>query len=102
MARPRSHLKLSLFRPSSTHGPPPRLTLPRPTPCSTQPLPEGETRKWEDWEKMWVPGMTLAFVLYGVAYYNRPFHEDEWARAQALKRMAAKEAEAGGEEEEEE
>ena len=45
--------------------------------------------------------MPLGFVLYGIAYYYRPYHSiDEWARARALERIAAKEA-AGDDEDEE-
>ena len=53
--------------------------VPRP-----QPLPEGQRREWEDWEYSWMTMMPLGFVLYGIAYYNRPYHSiDEWARARA-------------------
>jgi len=55
------------------------------------PLKPGEVRVKEDWEAPWVYGMTFAFALYGVAYYFRPKHSlEEWARVEALKRMAAK------------
>jgi len=61
------------------------------------PLAEGESRQWEDWEYSYVPLMSLAFVLYGTAYYFRPQKNiAEWARAEALARAAA-----DGEEEEE-
>lgn len=76
------------------------MLTPAPFAEHAQPLPEGQSRQMEDWEYFWVPGMGLAFVLYGTAYYFRPYHEDEWARAQALQRLAAKEG--GGDEEEEE
>ena len=47
--------------------------------------------------------MPLGFVLYGIAYYNRPYHSiDEWARARALERMVAKEAAGDDEDEDEE
>ena len=76
----------------------PRLTAPTPRP---QPLPEGQRREWEDWEYSWMTMMPLGFVLYGIAYYNRPYHSiDEWARARALERMAAKEAAGDAEDEE--
>ena len=76
--------------------PSPHRAAPRP-----QPLPEGQRREWEDWEYSWMTMMPLGFVLYGIAYYNRPYHSiDEWARARALERMAAKEA-AGDDEDEE-
>ena len=40
-------------------------------PLPSQPLAEGEQRKWEDWEYSYVPLMTSAFVIYGVAFYFR-------------------------------
>ena len=68
-------------------------------PCLPQPPAEGESRQWEDWEYTWVPMMWSAGILYATAYYFRPYHSmDEWARARALERMAAKEGE--GEDEE--
>lgn len=42
-----------------------------PFPYLLQPLAEGESRQWEDWEYSYVPLMSLAFVLYGTAYYFR-------------------------------
>ena len=36
-----------------------------------QPLKEGEKRQWEDWEYSYVPLMTSAWVIYGVAFYFR-------------------------------
>ena len=58
--------------------------------CVAQPLADGQSRQWEDWEYTWVPMMTSAAVLYFIAYYFRPYHSmDEWARARALERMAA-------------
>jgi len=38
---------------------------------SAQPLKEGESRQWADWEYSYVPLMTSAFILYGLAYYYR-------------------------------
>ena len=58
--------------------------------CVAQPLADGQSRQWGDWEYTWVPMMTSAAVLYFIAYYFRPYHSmDEWARARALERMAA-------------
>ena len=95
-ARPRVARKIAPSLAASPRRP--RLTAPTPRP---QPLPEGQRREWEDWEYSWMTMMPLGFVLYGIAYYNRPYHSiDEWARARALERMAAKEA-AGDDEDEE-
>mmetsp|Transcript_38848 Transcript_38848/g.102412 ORF Transcript_38848/g.102412 Transcript_38848/m.102412 type:complete len:127 (-) Transcript_38848:307-687(-) len=61
------------------------------------PPAEGESRQWEDWEYSYVPLMSSAFLLYGLAYYFRPQKNiAEWAREEALSRAAAD----GGEEEE--
>ena len=95
----------------------PRSSHPRPRPPSlatrrphadvcpplptAQPLPKGQSRQMEDWEYFWIPGMSLAFILYGTAFYFRPYHEDEWARSQALQRLAAKEGGSAAEEDEE-
>jgi hypothetical protein len=51
--------------------------------------------------------MTSAFVLYGIAFYFKPVHNmEDWARNEALRRMAVKAAaeddEAEDEEDEEE
>ena len=63
--------------------------------CGAQPLEEGQSRQWEDWEYTWTPMMLSALGLYLVAYYYRPYHSmDEWARARALERMAALESDA--------
>jgi hypothetical protein len=35
------------------------------------PLPEGQSRQWQDWEYSYVPLMLSAWVIYGVAYYYR-------------------------------
>jgi len=72
-----------------------------------QPLKPGEKRAWESWEDIWVIGMTSAFVLYGIAFYFKPVHNmEDWARNEALRRMAVKAAaeddEAEDEEDEEE
>ena len=80
-----------------TLTPPPTLT-PTP-PCGAQPLEEGQSRQWEDWEYSWTPLMCSAAALYFVAYYFRPYHSmDEWARARAIERMNALEASASDEE----
>ena len=80
-----------------TLTPPPPLT-PTP-PCGAQPLEEGQSRQWEDWEYSWTPLMCSAAALYFVAYYFRPYHSmDEWARARAIERMNALEASASDEE----
>ena len=36
-----------------------------------QPLAEGQSRQWEDWEYSYVPMMASAFILYGLAYAYR-------------------------------
>ena len=60
----------------------------------SQPLPEGQQRKWEDWELPYYIGMGGAFVLYAVIYLNRPnYNHQEWARIEALKRIDAAAAE---------
>eukprot|EP00965_Chrysotila_dentata_P203403 6181691-Pleurochrysis_carterae.AAC.1 len=56
------------------------------------PPPPGESRKIETWEYIYIPGMTLAFVLYGVAYWYRPPSPADRARLEALKRIEAKKA----------
>ena len=35
------------------------------------PLPEGQSRQWQDWEYSYTPLMLSAFAIYGVAYYYR-------------------------------
>eukprot|EP00316_Scyphosphaera_apsteinii_P025452 CAMPEP_0119317174 /NCGR_PEP_ID=MMETSP1333-20130426/42248_1 /TAXON_ID=418940 /ORGANISM="Scyphosphaera apsteinii, Strain RCC1455" /LENGTH=131 /DNA_ID=CAMNT_0007323037 /DNA_START=33 /DNA_END=428 /DNA_ORIENTATION=+ len=66
------------------------------------PLPEGQSREWEDWEYIYPPMMGGGFFLYFVLYSCRPYYDmDEWARAEALKRLAANEVEGGDENEDE-
>ncbi|KAL1495482.1 hypothetical protein AB1Y20_016848 [Prymnesium parvum] len=55
------------------------------------PLPEGQTRKKEDWEYTYIPLMSLAFIMYGVIYAFQPEDTTQWARTQALMRKAAAE-----------
>ena len=51
---------------------------------------EGERRQWEDWEYSFVPLMSSAFIIYGLAYYFRPQKNiAAWARQEALSRSAA-------------
>ena len=35
------------------------------------PLPEGQSREWEDWEYSYTPLMTSAFLIYGIAFWFR-------------------------------
>ena len=35
------------------------------------PLPEGQSRQWQDWEYSYTPLMLSAFAIYGIAYYYR-------------------------------
>ena len=100
--RPRRFLRRPpISPPPHTQLPPPTQLPsntnpnPNPNPCGAQPLEEGQSRQWEDWEYSWTPLMFSAAGLYFVAYYFRPYHSmDEWARARALERMAALEGDA--------
>ena len=67
---------------------------PCPPPFFWQPLPEGQSRQWEDWEYSYTPLMISAFVIYGAAYYYRPKGSaQEAAHREALARMEAAEEE---------
>jgi len=56
------------------------------------PPAEGESREWEDWEYSYVPLMSSAFIIWGVAFYYRPTkNHADWARTEALRRMEAEE-----------
>jgi len=58
------------------------------------PLAEGEKRQWEDWEYSYVPLMSMAFFLYGLAYcFNPRGTAADVAREEALRRMAEAEEE---------
>ena len=58
------------------------------------PLKEGEKREWEDWEYSYVPLMSSAFIIYGLAFYYRPKGSAlDVAREEALRRMATEEEE---------
>ena len=35
------------------------------------PLPEGQSRQWEDWEYIYYPLMTSATLIYAVAFFYR-------------------------------
>merc|ERR1719446_203571 len=54
------------------------------------PLPEGESRKREDWEYAYIPLMSSAFILYAVLFACRPVADiDQVCREEAIRRMAA-------------
>ena len=58
------------------------------------PLPEGESRKWQDWEYSWVPLMFSALFIWTVAWNFRPkLGLANWARTEALARLEAEESE---------
>lgn len=58
-----------------------------------KPLKPGEKRQWEDWEEPWYRWWALIFVVMPVLFYYKPETRPEvWARREAEKIVAARDA----------
>jgi len=62
------------------------------------PPPPGQSRIWEDWEIPWYTACFLAPTILIVGLYNKPnTNLTDWAREEAIARLAVKEAALGEE-----